>query len=164
MVRASHLKTGNVKSCGCAYTHVTHGLSRTRLYNIWSNMIQRCENPKAAQYKDYGGRGIYVCKDWQSFESFMTWAISNGYSNDLSIDRIDNSNGYNPQNCRWATARQQANNTRKTRFIMFDNKSMSLSEWARLLGLNESTLSMRLNKYNWSIEKALNTEVRKNVS
>lgn len=164
VVRGSHLKTGNVKTCGCVSPHTTHGYSHTRLYRIWNNMIQRCENTNNSEYAGYGGRGISVCAEWHDFVSFMRWAVKNGYSSHLSIDRRNNDDGYNPSNCRWATALQQANNTRKTRIIEYNGKSLSLSEWARRLGMNESTLSMRLNKCKWSVEKALNTEVGKNVS
>lgn len=91
----------------------THGLTNTRLYNIWCNMKERCNNENCVAYENYGGRGIKVCKQWNdSFESFFTWAVLNGYRKHLSIDRINNDEGYKPSNCRWVTQRIQMLNRR----------------------------------------------------
>ena len=166
VVRGSHLKTGNVASCGCRKGHITHGESGSRLYAIWNNMRERCRNPKTREYHRYGGRGIKVCDEWlNDFQAFYDWAIANGYDDtaprgQCTIDRIDNDGNYCPENCRWTTAKVQANNTRRTRFIEFNGEKHSVTEWARRLGMNQSTLSMRINKYGWSAEKALKTEVR----
>lgn len=92
-----------------------HGQSRTRLHNIWSHMKTRCGCPTSNTYAYYGGRGISVCKEWESFEVFRDWAMANGYKDTLSIDRIENDKGYCPENCRWATHSQQMRNTRKHR-------------------------------------------------
>ena len=94
----------------------SHLGSRTRLYRIWNAMKNRCNNPKSTNYKNYGMRGITVCQEWaSSFEKFRDWAVSNGYADDLSIDRLDVNGSYEPSNCRWATILQQANNRRNTR-------------------------------------------------
>ena len=166
IVRGSHLKSGNVTSCGCRKGHITHGESGTRLYAIWNSMRKRCRDPKNREYHRYGGRGITVCAEWLcDFQSFYDWAIANGYNEtaprgQCTLDRIDNDGNYEPSNCRWATAKEQANNTRRTRFIELDGERHSVTEWSRRLGINQSTISMRINKYGWSAEKALRTEVR----
>ena len=138
-----------------------HGETHTRLYNIWANMKARCRNERNPEYKRYGERNIKICEDWLTYSNFRQWAISNGYNEKLSIDRIDNNGDYCPENCRWTTPKEQANNTRKTRFITIGDKTHSVSEWSRILGIKQSTLNMRLNKYGWSEEKALTKEAAK---
>ena len=87
-----------------------HGMSHTRLYRCWMDMKTRCSNPKNRFFHRYGGRGIKVCDEWQSFEPFMEWALENGYSDSLTIDRIDNDKDYCPSNCKWSTQREQSQN------------------------------------------------------
>ena len=113
------VKSGETNSCGCyqkrrtSETHKTHGLNSTRLYKIWSNIKDRTLNPKHKAYQDYGGRGITICDEWKNdFIPFYDWAMSNGYSDELSIDRIDNDGNYCPENCRWTTRVIQGRNQR----------------------------------------------------
>ena len=116
-----HLKSGHTKSCGCFRddaldkTRTKHGLKKTRLYRIWSCMKARCFIEKSTNYHNYGGRGITVCDEWRhDFQAFYDWAVANGYSDELSIDRIDVNGNYEPSNCRWATAKEQNQNTRRS--------------------------------------------------
>lgn len=156
VVSAKSLKCGDTKSCGCMkYSGVTtHGLYKTRLHGIWILMRDRCNNPNSPNYKRYGGRGIKVCETWSTFKPFYDWAIQNGYGENLSLDRIDNNGDYAPSNCRWTTRIEQANNTRRSRFIEFNGETHTLAEWARIYKIPYDKLWARLS-YGWSIERAL---------
>lgn len=123
-----------------------------RLRCIWNGMRKRCNNPKCENYRLYGGKGIKVCPDWDNFDNFYSWALSNGYDKDLSIDRIDSSKDYCPENCRWATRKQQSDNSSQVIYITYNGKTQPLSDWSRELGIKEGTLYWRYHQ-GWSVEE-----------
>lgn len=151
IVRSCHLKSGKTMSCGCYRNEVTsrnkrkHGLSATRPYNAWMHMMQRCYNPRASHFEHYGGRGITVCQSWHKFENF--WSdMKTTFQIGLELDRIDNSGNYSPCNCRWATRKQQTQNTRKSRLVETPNGLMCAREAARQFNVNPTTLYGRLHR------------------
>lgn len=164
-VNGNSLRSGNTKSCGCLHTEQLqqrnmqgrkYDKSYKRLVQIWRAVNHRCYNPKDTAYKWYGGKGIKVCDEWHNFDSFKDWAIANGYSDKLTIDRIDSNKDYCPENCQWATWEEQANNTSSNKMITYNGKTQSLSMWAKELNLDYHRTKARLNYCNWSIEEAFN--------
>lgn len=159
VVVGQKLRKGITKSCGCLVheqkTRLKHGMTGTVLHNRWLNMKSRCYNPKNKRYERYGNRGILVCDEWMDFKNFYNWAIENGFSEELSLDRIDNNKGYYPDNCRWATPRQQANNTERNRKIMYNGEEKTLSEWCRELNLDYKLIHSRIRSCNMSFDQAI---------
>ncbi|AFL99510.1 AP2 domain-containing protein [Desulfitobacterium dehalogenans ATCC 51507] len=147
IIAAGDLGSGRTNSCGClrkeyvAAKNYIHGHTDDRLNSIWRDMKKRCYNPRNKSYKDYGARGIELCNEWRNdFMSFYKWAIANGYSDELSIDRIDNDKGYEPSNCRWATRLTQNINQR----IRKDNKTgVRGVRWDKNLGKYEAFISIK---------------------
>ena len=142
---------------------VKHGLSKTRLHRIWHSMYCRCYYPSTNQYKNYGGKGIKVCEEWKHIEGFINfynWAMNNGYEKNLTLDRIDNNKNYCPSNCRWITKAEQQFNKTNTRYFEYNGQKKCLAEWAEIFGINKPTLYNRVYNLHWSIEKALETEVK----
>lgn len=139
-VSACDLKSGHTSSCGCKKFeshNKRHGMTKTRIHTTWLSMRSRCYDKKCQSYPYYGGRGITVCDEWKdSFESFYSWAISNGYTDELLIDRIDNNKGYSPNNCRWVTMNEQNNNRRNNIFLEYDGAINTLANWCKILNLN----------------------------
>ena len=152
IVLGNCLKNGTTRSCGCYNQEkriermTKHGKTDTRLFIIWRNMKNRCYNPKNNAYKSYGNRGITVCNEWQEFKPFYDWAINNGYTDDLTIDRIDVNGNYEPSNCRWVDKKVQANNRQYNRLVTYKNETHTVTEWAEKLKIKEHTIYARLNK------------------
>jgi len=158
------LRAGRSKGCIKCHTATgtrrTHGQKRTRLYTIWSRMKGRCENPADAAYPRYGGRGIAVCPEWRgSFKAFRDWALANGYAGALTIDRRDNDGNYEPGNCRWATYTEQNRNRRDNKPIVYQGKSILISDLAERHGLPADIVKNRIRRYSWTVEKAISTPV-----
>ena len=124
-----------------------YGLSNTRLNRIWRSFRQRCYNPNQPDFKYYGGRGITVCPEWKDdFKAFYDWAMSNGYQDNLTLDRIDCNGNYEPSNCRWVTMKVQTNNKRCNIRVVVNGKEMSLKELSKVTGIKYTTLYMRYRK------------------
>lgn len=162
IAHASALKDGHTTSCGCyanerrGDSHRTHGKTHTRLHDIWSNIVQRTENPENPSYKHYGARGISMCPEWRNnAAAFMAWAEANGYNETLTIDRIDVMGNYCPENCRWVTKTQQANNKTNSRYVEAFGRRQTIAEWGKERGVNAETLRNRIDR-GWPIELALN--------
>lgn len=136
-----------------------HGLSDSRLQHIHSGMMARCTNKNHTYYKNYGGRGISVCDEWygsKGFPAFVEWAKSSGYSDCLTLDRIDNNGNYCPENCKWSTRKEQANNTRRNKVICFNGETHTLSQWADIYHMDQDLLGRRLLR-GVSMERAVMT-------
>jgi hypothetical protein len=160
-VSSRRLTSGNTRSCGCLRKEAVksiryrHGKTNTRVHKIWRGMLQRCGNGKDKDFKNYGGRGITVCKRWMKFENF--YADMGDPPPNTTLDRKENSAGYSHKNCRWATRAIQATNTRTNKFITFNRTTKTITQWARKLGLSNSILTKRF-KRGWSIDKSLTTK------
>ncbi len=161
------LRKGEKKSCGCLHREFiinknkVHEKSNTRLYRIYVGMKQRCYKVSEPCYKYYGGRGIKICNEWlQDFMSFYNWAIANGYKENLTIDRIDVNGNYEPNNCRWATRKEQMNNMRTNRLLTYKGITKNISEWAKEYKIPYDVLQNRITKHGWSIERALTQPVK----
>lgn len=150
VVLQNSLTSGRTRSCGCYYKETrrtsarTHGQSKTRLFHIWAEMLERCKNTNRHDYKYYGGKGVTVCEEWKVFEVFAKWAHESGYAENLSIDRIDSNGDYTPANCRWADWVTQMNNTNRNHFITANGETHTVAEWSRITGISLSTLNYRI--------------------
>lgn len=162
-VPTGYLVSGNTSSCGCGQKKAAtrncirrsvHRLTGSRLYNIWCGMKARCYRATSSNYQWYGGRGISICLEWMDFQTFAAWAIGSGYKDSLSIDRIEVSGNYEPQNCRWSTQLEQASNKQKTRRLSFNGDNLTLNEWSGITGIGTTTLANRV-RAGWSPEEIL---------
>ena len=133
----------------------------SKLYSIWVNMRNRCFNQENKSFAYYGGRGISVCDEWNEFLNFEKWAIQNGFEENLTLDRIDVNGNYEPENCRWISQKEQMRNTRANHLLTYNGYTKTMADWAEITGIPYSTLKQRINKYNYSVEKALTKPVKK---
>lgn len=132
----------------------------SKLYSIWVNMRNRCFNSENKSFVYYGGRGISVCDEWNEFLNFEKWAIQNGFEENLTLDRVDVNGNYEPENCRWISRKEQMRNTRSNHLLTYNGDTKTMAEWAEITGIPYSTLKQRINKYNYSVEKALTKPVK----
>lgn len=167
IVRGNHLRFNNTVSCGChrrnrlGLAKKTHGHSvggkMSKTYSTWCDMHARCRNPNEDSYRWYGGKGISVCDRWNDFSLFLEDMGEKPFG--MSIDRIDSKKNYDPSNCRWATFKDQANNTSRNRVLVYQGRSMNLGQWAVETGLSRHTIATRIQR-GWSIDRALGTPVK----
>ncbi len=155
-VLGGNLTTGRTQSCGCLNLErcTTHGLSKSRVYAVWSAMVQRCTNPRHKEWGNYGERGISVCQLWMTFDGF--YADMGDQPKNATIDRIDNDGNYCPNNCRWATQADQARNKRTNVRVSWRGRSRIIGDVADEFGINRGTVYSRLGR-GWSPEEALTT-------
>lgn len=144
------LTSGNTRSCGCVF-HGHAAKGGTREYKSWQSMLSRCRNPNDPMFQHYGGRGITVCDRWQNFETFLS--DMGQRPRGTSVERIDNSAGYTPENCKWANQTEQNRNRSITRWFTLNGVTMCMTEWADRLGITKTAMSKRLAR--WPLERAL---------
>lgn len=176
-IQLSRFTNGITSSCGCLrlervkslnkrYEKITgqklpedFSFTKSRIYGIWTNMLHRCTNPVE---KNYYGKGITVCKEWQiDFFNFYFWAMENGYTDDLTIDRINSNGNYEPSNCRWATYKQQNNNNQMNRSVTYNGITHTIGECGDITGVGRNLLYQRIITLGWPLEKAFYTPVEK---
>lgn len=151
VVYPNQVVRGKTKTCGCGRSvtfhnmHLKHGESGTRLYGIWKGVINRC-NPKNTHSCEYGSRGISVCDEWREYTAFRDWAMTSGYTDSLTIERVDVNGDYCPENCKWITFADQHKNTRKTIIVTHDGVTEPVSWWADKLGIPRSTVYDRIRR------------------
>lgn len=166
VARGKYVRNGNTKSCGCynidsikarnKIIHRKHGETHTKLFHIWTGMLTRCNNKNAINFHDYGAKGVSVCEEWaKDFIKFRDWALENGYSPELTIDRRDFNGNYEPDNCRWITMKEQQRNRSSNKLITYKGETHCMVEWAEIVGIKYDILQKRLNNPNYSVERAL---------
>lgn len=159
------LLSGNTKSCGCynlemiikrntKHGQKPRGKKTNRLYSIWSDMKRRCSNTTRKDAKNYSLKNITVCEEWNEYPVFKEWAIENGYNDTLTLERIDNTKGYSPENCKWIPKSEQSKNRTSNHYITYNGQTKTLTDWSKETGIPRTTLTSRL-RHNWSIEDAL---------
>lgn len=166
IVAGKTLRSGLTRSCGHTRHEgktITHGMTHTELYRRWHDMKDRCLNSKREEWDKYGGRGITFCEEWNAFEPFMEWALSNGYEQGLSLDRVDVNGNYCPENCRWIPKERQARNTSKTVYVVFDGKQVPLRDVCERSKADFRRTYWRIRK-GWNLKDALEKPARKKAS
>jgi hypothetical protein len=164
-VVAGSLRKGYTKSCGCSKgkflsdARKIHGLSKSRIYGLWKDMKDRCENKSSISYPLYGAKGISVCEEWHDFSKFAKWSFEHGYSDDLTIDRIDGETGYCPDNCRWVSWSEQQNNRCNNHIITVRGESNTLTRMAEKYNIPLWVVSSRI-RNGWDEERAVLTPKR----
>lgn len=167
VVKGSHLRDKNTKSCGCYMIeklkkiNTTHGKSKTPLYVLYRGLVARCLNKNHSAYYRYGGRGIKVCDRWLKYENFYE-DMEEGYTkhcevygrSDTSIDRVNNNGDYCKDNCKWVTRTEQQSNTRRNKFISYSGETLTVKQWSKRLNIRYTTLWQRLYKNKWTVEKS----------
>ena len=170
VVSPSDVKSGKTKSCGCLLretsaqrmTKFKHGVKENkRLYGIYNGIKRRCYSLNEPRYKDYGGRGIRMCDEWKDrakgFDQFVSWSLSHGYSENMTIDRIDVDGNYTPENCRWVTLQEQNGNKRQTHWVDYQGEHIQLYKLCQRLNLSYDLMHDRIYGRRWSVEKAVET-------
>lgn len=147
------------------YKNLPYDETHKKIYSHWKSMRRRCNSKTFSRYKDYGGRGIKICKEWENFENFYKWAIKNGFDItkkqiNQSLDRINNNGNYEPNNCRWTNIKIQNRNQRSNCLITYNNQTHCVSEWAELYNINVKTLRTRMSK-GWNIDRCLNQPIKR---
>lgn len=175
IAKGTNLRYGSTKSCGCGSIEQAqkncatnrqkgHQLSKTPIYKVWKNMKRRCYSKTNKRYANYGGKGVVICEAWlNDFRAFYDWAMANGYRRDLSIDRIDVNGNYCPENCRWATAKEQANNTTRNHYITYKGEINTAKQWSEKLNMTYATFQHRIQR-GWTMERIANTPIRRSVN
>lgn len=175
IVSGTNLRSGQTRSCGCLSKEMSvknglksrigerslkHGDFGSKLYGVWAGMKRRCQNPNTTYYKDYGGRGIKVCNEWQNYEAFKEWALESGYKEGLTIERIDVNGNYCPNNCKWIPLSAQNANKRNTIYIKYKGKLFTIKETAQITGFKERTIKGRYER-GWDSEKIFTEKIKK---
>lgn len=163
-VRADHLKSGRIVSCGCQRVDSRkktelkkpdYGIRKHPIYIVWMSMRQRCFNKKSSSYKYYGARGITICNSWSNFRVFYDWALMNGWSNGLQIDRINNNGNYTPDNCRFVEPKINSNNRRSNIIVTLNNSNYTLKQACEILSLNDKLIRQRIRRDGYTFDQAI---------
>lgn len=169
-INFSNIRQGRQGSCGCRLKFMrqngllrrTHGLSNTRLYDLWTDVLERCYREKDVMYQAYGAQGIRVCPAWKrDFVEFYNWAMANGYKDGLLLIRRNLKKGYNPENCYFGTKIQAMNNRSDSHKVTYRGRTQTIAQWARELKTSSQTIQQRLDLYGWTPEEAIGTPIKR---